>query len=93
MIDFTAELDYMLQDAGTPVVLGAASTSGLLEGPDEELFETFRVVGAKRSVVIATGSLPGLEVDATVVVGGAPYTVRDYRAINDGALTRLFLGV
>ena len=92
MIDTTAELAYMLDDCGVTVTLGAASTSGTLDEPDEVLLEVAQLVGAKRTVVIATGSLGGLVADAAVTVAGAPYTVRDYRAIDDGAMTRLFLG-
>lgn len=92
MIDTTAELGYILADVGVRVTLGASFTDGILEEPDDLVLEAAQVVGAKRTVLIATGSLPGLVADAAVTVAGAPYTVRDYRAIDDGAMTRLFLG-
>lgn len=95
-IDFTADLDYILRDASgaqeVNVVLGYDSTWGVVDLMDDLLHEEAEIRGTDRSVVVKTGALSELAIDASVMVDGVEYTVRDFARLEpDGALTRIWL--
>jgi hypothetical protein len=79
MLGTVAELDYMLADAGVPVVYGAQSTSGLLDvlSLDELMPEGIRIGERSIRVGIRDGSLTALVVGGAITVNGASYHIRD----------------
>lgn len=88
-------LEAQIQDTGgVAVVLGSNSTYGHFDQIDEVVMDgdTQGVIVGSPSVVIPTGALGvGMEIGEVVQVGGTPYTIRDHRRVDDGALTRIFL--
>ena len=91
-----AGVELMLKrtPGATMVVAGAVTTYGQVKYGDAEGFEggELATVVRVRTVLVATGILPNLDRDATIVVGGTTYVITDHRVENDGAETRLWLG-
>jgi hypothetical protein len=71
---------------GRPVTIGAQTTQGLIDISDEELLlgEAVSGVGQRIEVKVATGSLTGLVVGASVNVDGIVGTVKNIRQGEDG---------
>lgn len=94
----TADVDFVLRDAGIRVRAGGVTTYGLfkVEGVTVLDAEGYSgVLADELTVVIRTGSL-ALTVGSAIQlehVSGAwtTYTVRDHHAIGDGAMTRYHL--
>ena len=91
----TDDLAAVFADASltVPVVLGTQVTRGLLTTTDESLSTSdgADIAGEFTTCEIVTGSLAGIRFGQRITVGGAIYTIQDYRRIEDGALTRLSL--
>ena len=90
-----AEVEAMIEDTGgDTVVFGGVTTYGHVDYVDEEILEggELATVVRVRTVLVATGILPNLDRDTTIVVGGTMYVITDHRVENDGAETRLWLG-
>jgi hypothetical protein len=96
MIDVTAELGFIMQDSGVLGTLGSASTYGTFRKFDEAVLgndgDHARVYGAEFIWTIKTGSFAGLVMDALIVINGTTYKVRGHSRIDDGELTRIYLG-
>jgi hypothetical protein len=100
MIDVARDVMHALRHApgAVRVTLAGRTAPGLMEVQDELLLADggAGVYGAQTSVTIATGSLPGLRIGAAVSVrlrrGTVSGTVREMARIDDGALTRVYLG-
>jgi hypothetical protein len=86
------DLDEFLRDFGVPCTSGASSFLGLLDQPDE-LMDLQRVGAHSRQYELSyRTSAVALARDASVVVAGAAYTVREAsRQVGDGAFSRVLL--
>lgn len=82
---------YMLEDAGVVVTLGATSTHGRVRHAGMDVFEGEGrdLASSTFTVLVRTGSLPGLEPGASLAVGGVAYRVREHLPESDGTLTRI----
>lgn len=76
---------------GKRVELGADVTWGHFEILDEVVLSATEVIVAAPSVLVATGTLEDLAMDALIDVDGTVYTVRDHRRVDDGLTTRILL--
>jgi hypothetical protein len=86
------DLAYMLGDAGVEITLGAGSTHGRFQaaGAEESSGENAPGLDARIvTVLIATGSLPGLADGATITVAGVAHRVRRNYPDTNPALTRI----
>lgn len=92
-INFTEDLDFMLADAGGALATcGGVNAFGILQVADEALLaEETGVYGAKWTLTVRTGALPGLAQDAALTVGGTAYQVRGHMRTRDGGLTVVLL--
>lgn len=94
----TAELEQMLRDTGGwKVGTEWDETYGHFEILDEVITSESDVLVAVPSLLIATGALENLAMDTQLTVidpdteEETEYTVRDYRRVEDGMLTRILL--
>lgn len=85
-----ADLDFMLQDAGIPVVSAQSSTYGILRVVDA-IEQTDGQPMQKRitTLTVRTGTIIDLAVDLPVTAGGTSYVVRDPNLESDGQLTKI----
>lgn len=76
-----------------PMIYGTQATRGLLTTTDESLDsgEGADVAAEFTTCEIVSGALSGLRRYSRITVDGASYTLQDFRRIEDGALTRLYL--
>ncbi len=60
------------------IVFGSLATWGVFDDDEQRIEDgTGEPVTIRtRQITIAAGSLPGLTVDATITIGGTPFTVR-----------------
>lgn len=92
MLDSAPLLEALLKDSGgVAVVMGASSTYGHLDVADEVLLQEAGVTGAKYTLTIADGTLPGVRQDSELTADGDLYEVRRRERVDDGALLRLYL--
>ena len=90
--------DLIAATGGLPVSLTVSGqqhdTLGLVDIADEELIRDVQVgavfTGKVTSVVVKTGTLPGVAEGSSITVDGTAMLVVAARQIDDGALTRLF---
>lgn len=92
----TAELDFMLKDAGEPIAYGSApvqTTYGLFDrAPLQALTDAgLTVVGRKTYLTIRDGSLTGLAQDTAITVKGVTYSIRDIGFGDDDGTRKLEL--
>lgn len=98
-LDSIAGIERRLRESGgVPVTLHGGSwhgpglpTYGHIERTAVEL-DGNRGLGIRIVVTVATGSLPGLELDKMIDVNGTIYRALDVAPIEDGALTQVLLG-
>lgn len=65
---------------------------GIFDDGDQQMASADAdVVGPSTTLIVATGSLPGLRPESPVSYAGVSYIVRDFRKVDDGATTRLYL--
>jgi hypothetical protein len=89
-----SDLDVFLSDFGVTVSCAGVSTRGVLDAFDERLAgheQPVEVVARMRVLTIKTGSLPGVAIEASIVVDGTTHAVRDILRVEDGALTHVYL--
>lgn len=88
----TADLDFMLQDAGVPVVSARASTFGIFRNVDT-IEQTDGAMMQKRgtTVMIRTGTVTDLAIELPITVNGTPYLVRSIDLQDDGTLTKVLI--
>lgn len=87
-------LGAFLTDFAVPVVLGLATTRGILDQETAaELDGIARAADVEQlSVLVKTGVLTSLGIGSSLTVDGVAYVVRDVRREPpDGALTRIWL--
>lgn len=73
-----------MADFGRPVVWGAYVTTGILDAPDNLLMNGM-VVSTDYRLAYPAGDLPGLDYGDSITVDGVVFTVREARAVDDGA--------
>lgn len=85
------DIPTMLAEFGADVTIGAETTKGLIDIDGAQMVRSETYVRGKNVVaIVKTGSLSGLAVDATIVVDGVTYKVRDHEPADiDGALTQI----
>lgn len=89
-----SDIPALLADMGVPVVIGAVSTTGLLDDLPGQEFERGRVQSRIRSVAVQTSVLPSLHIGDAITVDGTAYTIREWGPdpdSPDGAMTRIGL--
>jgi hypothetical protein len=82
----TADLDHVLQHAGSAVVWRDASIFGRLNERETELLDVSGTDTTLRKTILLVRQLPaGAAIDDEITVAGVPYFVRDIgRVRNDG---------
>jgi len=104
-VDFAADLDFVLRDAGgnATLSLGSDSTNCIyasrsavanFTGRTRERLES---IGIEKTAVIKTGALPQLRIGSRVKVTapthdlyGVQFDVRNSEPVDEGVLTRLY---
>lgn len=87
-----ADLDAAIAAlGGVDITIGSTTVKGLLRKPDAELFQSDepQLVGRAVTVLIPSGSLPGLVVEAAIAVAGESMKVYRVLAESDGSVTRI----
>src|ERR1700729_1799011 len=97
MIPFgDSDIPAMLADFGEPIAIGGVAGVGIVDKQDL----TFQAADGQRGVVVLpvsslivqTSAWPGIEIDNDIIVRGSDYTIRNRERVDDGALTKLWLG-
>jgi len=92
MVFGTSKIQLMLNRLGEPITLGGTTVNGLVDvvdvAPEGPELGTF--AGRLTTVVLKTGSLPGLAQGVTLVVRSVNRKVQETRQIEDGELTAVF---
>lgn len=91
--DLDSILADLPEDARVDVVFGGTRTDGFPTTQDEDLIQgqSPALVGKRRSVLVRTGSLPGLVIKGAITVDGDSYTVSDFRQVGNGVMTAIRL--
>lgn len=86
-----SDIDALLRDTGVAVVVGAVTSRGLEDAPDDELLAGALpgVQGRVRTVVVKTGTFPALAPRGNITVDGVGYKVHKLEQLDDGAVTRV----
>lgn len=86
-----SDIPTMLAEFGADVTIGAETVKGLVDIEAAHLVQSETYVQGKNVVaIIKTGSLAGLAVNATIIVDGVTYKVREHVPHDlDGALTKI----
>lgn len=87
-----ADLDFVLRDAGVPVVSALSSTFGILRNVDT-VEQTDGASFQKRGtvVIVRTGTIIDLAIELPLTVNGGAYVARWFDLQDDGALTKILL--
>lgn len=91
-MDLGTDLAAMLAMApgSVTVTIGSDSTDGVEDVSRYDLLDSVgNGLEKVREVLVRAGVLAGLAKEATVVVNGTSYIVRDYRTEDDGRVTRI----
>jgi hypothetical protein len=90
MIDYDADVDMALADAGVMVTFGAQSTHGLIENTETSTLDVttgLTLLQRTTTLYIREGSLAGLVEDAAITVDGVNYRIRNPgTGVGDGRL-------
>lgn len=90
-----SDIPALLADTGVDVIFGAVTVKGLLDREVPEALlpieESGGVAETVSSVVIKTGSLPGIAGGSAITVDGVSWKVRSVRPMEDGELTMLLV--
>ncbi len=87
-----ADLPFLLQDFGVPVLLGEVTVLALLDLADEEILASSApspIIGKGAVFTLVTGSLPGLTEGSLLSSEGTSYRARQLMQVGDGAFTRV----
>jgi hypothetical protein len=92
-IDFSAELPFMLGDAGEAITIAGKAGFGIVDVVGELVLPDggAPVVGAKWHVVVRSGEFPGLKERAAVTARGSSWTARSVLPVADGLETEFYL--
>lgn len=89
---FRAEdIQPMLDGFGIPATVGGVTARGIRDTQDEAVAaaEDGSFIGRVVTLIVKTGTFPGLAEGVAITVEGTAYTVRQQWLIEDGALTRV----
>lgn len=83
-------LDGFLADFGVTVSDGVTTTTGVLDMPSEVIAGGM-IITTDYTLTIKAGVYPNLKYQDSLTVGGAAYTVREVRLLDDGAFATVYL--
>ena len=86
----TEDLDIFLADFGVSCTAGAVTAQGILDMPMEVLAGD-QVLSTDYTLTARASDFGDLQYGAEISVNGVPYTVRETRLIDDGAMCQIGL--
>lgn len=79
-------------DLAVAVVYGVQETRGHFDsGQVQQIIDDVVMQVSQKSVRVATASLTGLQQDASIVVDGVTYKIRNWQPEDDGQTTQIIL--
>lgn len=90
-----AEIQAIIDEFGVAVVIAGVTSKGIVDRIDEELLAGMqtKAMGRMISVIVKTGTFPGLVERVQATVEGTVYRVREIMRLDDGALTKFLCAV
>lgn len=94
-IGSTADIDYVMKDAGVPVTIGAISGYGLLRRERVASISEFagglEIIGRRYELHVRNGAFALITQDALVVAGGANYRIENTGVVGPDGIRVLIL--
>lgn len=89
------EIDIMLKDFGQDVSCGGVTVLGFVDETSEDRLKGWTTHVSAKDVVatIRIGTLPAAAPEVPCSTGSVTYVIREVRQIDDGAITKLLLGL